>query len=47
MVLEKTQDSWTARKSNQSILKEIRNFLIFLIFLKEYSLKGPMLKLKL
>ena len=44
MVLEKTQDSWTARKSNQSILKEIRNFLIFL---KEYSLKGPMLKLKL
>ena len=29
---------WTARRSNQSILKEIR---------PEYSLEGPMLKLKL
>ena len=29
---------WTARRSNQSILKEIS---------PEYSLKGPMLKLKL
>ena len=29
---------WTARKSNQSILKEIS---------PEYSLEGPMLKLKL
>ena len=32
------EDSWTARRSNQSILKEI-NF--------EYSLGGLMLKLKL
>ena len=30
--------SWTARRSNQSILKEIN---------PEYSLEGPMLKLKL
>ena len=30
--------SWTARRSNQSILKEIS---------PEYSLEGPMLKLKL
>ena len=30
--------SWTARRSNQSILKEINT---------EYSLEGPMLKLKL
>ena len=30
--------SWTARSSNQSILKEIN---------LEYSLEGPMLKLKL
>ena len=29
------EDSWTARKSNQSILKEINS---------EYSLEGPMLK---
>ena len=29
---------WTARRSNQSILKEIN---------PEYSLRGPMLKLKL
>ena len=29
---------WTARRSNQSILKEIR---------PEHSLEGPMLKLKL
>ena len=29
---------WTARRSNQSILKEINS---------EYSLEGPMLKLKL
>ena len=37
--LEKTLESpWTARRSNQSILKEIS---------PEYSLKGPMLKLKL
>ena len=35
MVLEKT---WTARRSNQSILKEIS---------PEYSLEGLMLKLKL
>ena len=32
------EDSWTARKSNQSILKEIN---------PEYSLEGLMLKLKL
>ena len=39
MVLERTLESpWTARKSNQSILKEIS---------PEYSLEGLMLKLKL
>ena len=39
MVLEKTLESpWTARKSNQSILKEIN---------PEYSLEGMLLKLKL
>ena len=39
MVLEKTLESpWTARRSNQSILKEIS---------PEYSLEGMMLKLKL
>ena len=39
MVLEKTLESpWTARRSNQSILKEIG---------LEYSLEGLMLKLKL
>ena len=39
MVLEKTLESpWTARRSNQSILKEIS---------PEYSLKRLMLKLKL
>ena len=39
MVLEKTlRVSWTARRSNQSILKEIS---------PEYSLEGLMLKLKL
>ena len=39
MVLEKTIESpWTARRSNQSILKEIS---------PEYSLEGLMLKLKL
>ena len=39
MVLEKTLESpWTARRSNQSILKEISS---------EYSLEGLMLKLKL
>ena len=39
MVLEKTLESpWTARRSNQSILKEINS---------EYSLEGLMLKLKL
>ena len=32
------EDSWTARRSNQSILKEIS---------PEYSLEGLMLKLKL
>ena len=38
MVLEKTLESpWTARRSNQSILKEISS---------EYSLEGLMLKLK-
>ena len=38
-VLEKTLESpWTARRSNQSILKEIN---------PEYSLEGLMLKLKL
>ena len=31
------EDNWTARKSNQSILKEINS---------EYSLEGPMLKLQ-
>ena len=37
--MEKTLESpWTARRSNQSILKEIR---------PEYSLEGLMLKLKL
>ena len=29
--------SWTAKRSNQSILKEIKS---------EYSMEGPMLKLK-
>ena len=39
VVLEKTLESpWTARRSNQSILKEIN---------PEYSLEGLMLKLKL
>ena len=39
MVLEKTlESSWTARRSNQSILKEIN---------PEYSLEGLMLKLQL
>ena len=39
MVLEKTLKSpWAARRSNQSILKEIR---------PQYSLEGLMLKLKL
>ena len=40
MVLEKTLErvSWTARRSNQSILKEIS---------PEYSLERPTLKLKL
>ena len=39
MVLEKTLESpWTARRSNQSIIKEIS---------PEYSLEGLMLKLKL
>ena len=39
MVLEKTLIvAWTARRSNQSILKDIN---------PEYSLKGLMLKLKL
>ena len=40
MVLEKTLERvpWTARRSNQSILKEINT---------EYSLEGLMLKLKL
>ena len=39
MVLEKTlRVPWTARKSNQSVLKEIS---------PEYSLEGLMLKLKL
>ena len=39
MVLEKTLESpWTARRSNQSILKEIRPVI---------SLEGMMLKLKL
>ena len=38
MVLEKTlRVPWTAKRSNQSILKEISS---------EYSLKGLMLKLK-
>ena len=38
MVLEKTLEScWTARRSNQSILKEIN---------PEYSLEGLMLKLQ-
>ena len=35
---EDSRVPWTARRSNQSILKEIS---------PEYSLKGPMLKLKL
>ena len=38
MVLEKTATSWTARRSNQSILKEIS---------PECSLEGVMLRLKL
>ena len=39
MVLEKTLESpWTARRSNQSILKEIN---------PEYSLEGLVLELKL
>ena len=38
MVLEKTLESWTIRRSNQSILKEIN---------PKYSLEGLMLKLRL
>ena len=38
VVLEKTRVSWTARRSNQSILKEIS---------PDYSLEGLMLRLKL
>ena len=38
VVLEKTLQSWTARSSNQSILKEIS---------PEYSLEGLMQRLKL
>ena len=38
MVLEKTVETWTARRSNQSILKEIS---------PGCSLERPMLKLKL
>ena len=38
MVLEKTLESWTVRRSNQLILKEIS---------PEYSLEGLMLKMKL
>ena len=38
MVLEKTRVTWTARRSNQSILKDIT---------PGYSLEGLMLKLKL
>ena len=38
MLLEKTRVPWTARRSDQSILKEIS---------PEYSLEGLMLKLKL
>ena len=38
MVLEKTATSWTARRSNQSILKEIS---------PECSLEGVILRLKL
>ena len=38
MVLEDSRVPWTARRSNQSILKEIST---------EYSLEGLMLKLKL
>ena len=38
MLLEKTLESWTVRRSNQLILKEIS---------PEYSLEGLMLKMKL
>ena len=38
MVLEKTLETWTSRRSNQSILKEIS---------PEYSFEGLLLKLKL
>ena len=38
MVLEKTLDPWTAKRSNQSILNDIS---------PGYSLEGLMLKLKL
>ena len=38
MVLEKTLEGWTSRRSNQSILKQIS---------PEWSLEGLMLKLKL
>ena len=37
-MLEKTLETWTARRANQSILKEIS---------PEYSLEGLMLKVKL
>jgi len=37
-VREDPRVPWTARRSNQSILKEVR---------PEYSLEGPMLRLKL
>ena len=37
MILGKTLDPWTARRSNQSILKEINS---------EYTLEGQILKLQ-
>ena len=53
-MLEKTlRIPWTARKSNQSILKEISPILVYVLMKQaqeispEYSLEGLMLKLKL
>ena len=54
VVLEKMlRIPWTARKSNQSILKEISPILVYVLMKQaqeispEYSLEGLMLKLKL
>ena len=53
MLEKKLRIPWTARKSNQSILKEISPILVYVLMKQaqeispEYSLEGLMLKLKL